>query len=260
MENNIKVMWEQGKPVVNGWLAIPSFFSAELMAGQGWDSLTVDMQHGMVGYDTLLPMLAAISPTAPPMARVPWLEPGIIMKSLDAGCLGIICPMVNSGDDAEAFIQAMRYPPRGGRSFGPTRAILRYGSDYAKHANDQCIAMAMIETSAALDNIDDIMATDNLDAIYIGPADLSNSLGYTPKLDQEEPEVVEAIDMILAKAKEHGLRAGIHNGSAAYAQRMVAKGFDLVTIMSDARLLSKACQTELAAFHDTKPDSVEGVY
>ena len=259
MENKIMKMWSEGKPVINGWLAIPSFFSAETMANQGWDSLTVDMQHGMVGYDNLLPMLAAIKPSVTPMARVPWLEPGIIMKSLDAGCLGIICPMVNNGDDAEQFIQAMRYPPRGGRSFGPTRVVLRH-DNYASEANEKTIAMAMIETKEALDNIDDIMSTDGLNAIYVGPADLSNSLGHTPRLDPEEPEVVEAIAMILAKAKEHGLKAGLHNGSASYAKRMIGNGFDFVSIMSDARLLAKACEGELTEMRGTKPAASQGIY
>lgn len=245
MQNKIKQIWADGKPVINGWLAIPSFFSAELMDNQGWDSLTIDMQHGIIGYDTMLPMLAAIQPRTTPMARVPWLEPGIIMKSLDAGCHGIICPMINTAADAEEFIKAMRYPPRGGRSFGPTRVTLREGADYAKQANEQCLAFAMIETQEALHNLDSIMETDGLDAIYIGPADLANSLGYPPRLDQEEPAVVEAIDEILSKAKEHNLRAGLHNGSASYAKKMIDKGFDLVTIMSDARLLIKGVQEEL---------------
>lgn len=260
MENRIISTWKDGKPVVNGWLAIPSFFSAELMSHQNWDSLTVDMQHGLVGYDNLLPMLAAIKPPMPAMSRVPWLEPGIIMKALDAGCLGIICPMVNSGDDCEAFIQAMRYPPRGGRSFGPTRALVAHGADYPSEANENTIAFAMIETKQALDNVDDIMSVDGLDAIYIGPADLSNSLGCTPQLDQEEAPVVEAIDMVLAKAKEHGLRAGIHNGSAGYATRMIEKGFDLVTIMSDARLLVKATSAELALMPGKGAKDAGGVY
>ena len=259
MENKIKQMWSQGKPVVNGWLAIPNFFSAELMANQPWDSLTIDMQHGLVGYDTLLPMLAAIKPETPTMARVPWLEPGIIMKSLDAGCLGIICPMVNSGEEAEQFIQAMRYPPRGSRSFGPTRAVARH-DNYAPEANDKTIAMAMVETKQAMDNIDDIMGTDGLDAVYVGPADLANSLGHEPRLDPVEPEVVEAISLILAKAKEHGLKAGLHNGSAAYATKMIEQGFDLVTIMSDARLLSKACEEELSKIKGEGGGASGGIY
>ncbi len=242
-ENRLRQIWAGGGAAVNGWLAIPSSFSAETMAHQGWDSLTIDMQHGVVDYQVALTMLTAVSTTdTVPLVRVPWLDPGIIMKSLDAGAYGIICPMVNTGEDAERLVQSVRYPPRGGRSFGPIRALLYAGGDYPSHANDTVVAFAMVETAQALDNIDDILSTDGLDALYVGPADLSNSLGCTPKLDQDEKPVVEAIDMIVAKAKEHGIVAGIHNGTPDYALKMIDKGFQFVTIASDARLMSAAAR------------------
>ena len=104
-ENRIRTMWAAGKAVVNGWLAIPNVFSAETMAHAGWDALTIDMQHGVVDYDAALAMLTAISTTSvAPVVRVPWLDPGIIMKMLDAGAYGIICPMVNTRADAERFV------------------------------------------------------------------------------------------------------------------------------------------------------------
>lgn len=260
MHSNLIDLWKQDKPVINGWLAIPSFFSAELMSRQGWDTVTIDMQHGLVGYDTMLPMLAAMDRNVTPLARVPWLEPGIIMKALDAGCLGIICPMINTAADAEKLIQAMRYPPRGGRSFGPTRAISRHGPEYPKLADASCVAFAMVETREALDNLDAILATDGLDAVYVGPADLSNSLGHTPRLDSEVPEVVEAIELIARKAAEARVKAGIHTGSAGYAKRMIATGYSLVSIMSDARLLAKACQDELGQLRAGAGKDAGGVY
>jgi len=238
-ENRMRQIWAAGGAVVNGWLAIPSAFSAETMAHQGWDSLTVDMQHGVTDYQTAVTMLTAIATTdTVPMVRVPWLDPGIIMKSLDAAAYGVICPMVNTPEDAETLVSSCRYPPRGSRSFGPIRALLYAGADYPKHANETVVPFAMIETAQALENLDEILATDGLDAIYVGPADLSNSLGCTPKLDQEEKPVVEAIDMIVAKAKEHGVIAGIHNGSPAYALKMIEKGYQFLSIASDARLLA----------------------
>ncbi|MFQ5971404.1 MAG: HpcH/HpaI aldolase/citrate lyase family protein [Alphaproteobacteria bacterium] len=238
-ENGIRRIWAEGGAALNGWLAIPSAFSAELMANQGWDSLTVDMQHGIVDYQTAVTMLAAISTTETmPLVRVPWLDPGIIMKSLDAGAYGVVCPMINTRADAEKLVSACRYPPLGNRSFGPTRALIYAGADYAKHANDTVIPFAMIETRDALDNLDDILSVEGLDAIYIGPADLSLALGCTPKFDQEEKPVVEAIEHIAAAARRHGVVAGIHNGTPAYAQRMIDLGFRFVTIMSDARLLA----------------------
>jgi len=250
-ENRIRTMWAAGKAVVNGWLAIPNVFSAETMAHAGWDALTIDMQHGVVDYDAALAMLTAISTTSvAPVVRVPWLDPGIIMKMLDAGAYGIICPMVNTRADAERFVSAMRYPPRGSRSFGPIRALLHAGVDYPQHANATVIAFAMIETRQALDNLDEILSVEGLDAVYIGPADLSLALGCTPRFDQEEQPVVEAIDLILAKAREHGVVPCIHNGTPEYARKMVEKGFRFVTIASDARLMAAGAQQVVARMRE----------
>ena len=138
-ENTLRRAWATGRKTVNGWLSIPNSFAAEVMAHQGWDSLTVDMQHGVVDYQAMVGMLQAISTTATvPMVRVPWLEPGIMMKSLDAGAYGVICPMVNSAEEAEEFVSYCRYPPRGQRSFGPIRAMLYAGADYRSTPTTTC--------------------------------------------------------------------------------------------------------------------------
>ena len=114
-ENRLRTLWKSGTAVVNGWLAIPNGFAAETMAHQGWDSLTVDMQHGIVDYQAMVTMLQAVSTTATvPIVRVPWLEPGILMKSLDAGAYAVICPMVNSRVDAQNLVAR-----RVGRSQSP---------------------------------------------------------------------------------------------------------------------------------------------
>jgi 4-hydroxy-2-oxoheptanedioate aldolase len=260
-ENRIRNLWREDKAVVNGWLAIPSTFSAETMAHQGWDSLTIDMQHGVVDYQMAVNMLTAVSTTnTVPMVRVPWLDPGIIMKSLDAGAYAVICPMINSRAEAEKLVSYMRYAPRGVRSFGPIRALLYGGADYPAKANDTVIPFAMIETKQALENLDDILSVEGLDAIYVGPADLSLTLGCTPKFDQEEKPVVEAIDYIIAKAKQHGVFAGIHNGTPEYAQRMIAKGFRFVTIASDARLMAAGAQQTLTKMRAGPGVAASGSY
>jgi 4-hydroxy-2-oxoheptanedioate aldolase len=193
----------------------------------------------VVDYQVAVTMLQGISTTPTiPLVRVPWLEPGILGKVLDAGAYGVICPMINNRAEAERLVAACRYPPKGSRSFGPIRALLYAGADYAKHANDTVVVFAMIETRDALNNLDEILSVSGLDAIYIGPADLSNALGCTPTFDQAEKPVVEAIDLILSKAKKHGVVAGIHNGTPEYAQKMIDKGFQFVTIASDARLMA----------------------
>jgi 4-hydroxy-2-oxoheptanedioate aldolase len=245
--NRLRTIWQSGGAVVNGWLAIPNSFSAETMAHQGWDSLTIDLQHGVVDYQTMVPMLQAISTTdTVPVVRVPWLEPGILMKSLDAGAYGVICPMVNTREDAQKLVAYTHYAPRGTRSFGPVRALLYGGADYPQHANDTIVTFAMIETAAALENLDDILSVEGLDAIYIGPSDLSLALGCTPTFDDLDPKAAEAVEHVLARAKAHGVVAGIHNGSPEAARRRIAKGFQFVTIGSDARLMAAGAQSVLA--------------
>ena len=244
-ENKIKKMMKKGQPVINGWLQIPSSFSAEVMAQQGWDSLTLDMQHGVIDYPNALQMLQAISTTeTTPLARVNWNEPGQIMKILDAGCYGIICPMVSNRKEAENFVNACLYPSKGYRSFGPIRGLLYGGSDYAKHADNEILKLAMIETKEALEKLDEILKTPNLDGIYIGPADLSLALGEEPGFDK--PESTKAYDeilRILAAAKKKNLFAGIHNGSVEYAKEMISKGFNSVTVGSDQRFMSSGAKS-----------------
>jgi 4-hydroxy-2-oxoheptanedioate aldolase len=242
-ENRLRTLWANDQAAVNGWLAIANSFSAETMAHQGWDTLTIDLQHGVIDYQAMVGMLQAISTTATvPIVRVPWLEPGIIMKTLDAGAYGVICPMVNTREEAQRFVAYTSYAPKGTRSFGPVRALLYGGADYPTQANDTIVRFAMIETAQALDNLDAILSVEGLDAIYIGPSDLSLALGCKPTFDDVDPPVAQAIDHIVARAKAHGVRAGIHNGRSDVAKARIAKGFRFVTVSSDARLLAAGSQ------------------
>ncbi len=253
-ENRLRTIWGQGGAVVNGWLALANSFSAETMAHQGWDSLTIDLQHGVVDYAGMLPMLQAISTTnTVPVVRVPWLEPGILMKTLDAGAYGVICPMVNNREDAQKLVAYTHYAPRGTRSFGPIRATLYGGADYPSAANDAIVTFAMIETAAALDNLDQILSVEGLDAIYIGPSDLSLALGCKPTFDDLDPKAAEAVEHILERAKAHGVVAGIHNGSTDAALKRIARGFQFVTISSDVRLMAAGAQQVVAAMRAQQP-------
>jgi 4-hydroxy-2-oxoheptanedioate aldolase len=236
--NRLRQIWNEGKPVINGWCNIPGAFLAEAMASQGWDAVTIDTQHGLIGYAEMVAMLQAMA-SAPvtPLVRVPWNAPGEIMKALDAGAYGIICPMINNRAEAEAFVGACRYPPLGYRSFGPIRASMYAGADYYPQANAELLAFAMIETADGLANVDEIVATPGLDGIYIGPSDLSLSLGGQPNQDSQEPTLLAAFDRILAACKTAGVRTGVHTTSVAYSQQMIARGFDLVTVGADMRYL-----------------------
>ncbi|MDM0117205.1 aldolase/citrate lyase family protein [Variovorax sp. J22R133] len=257
--NRLREIWKSGGAAVNGWLAIPNGFSAETMAHQGWDSLTIDLQHGVVDYQQMIPMLQAISTTGTvPVVRVPWLEPSALMKALDAGAYGLICPMINTREDAQKLVAYTHYAPRGTRSFGPIRALLYGGADYPQHANDEIVTFAMIETAQALENLDAIMSVEGLDAVYIGPSDLSLSLGCRPVFDDVDPKAQQAIDHILERAKAHGLVAGIHNGTAEGALARVAKGFQFVTVSSDARLMAAGAQQVLSKMRTTPAAPASG--
>ena len=244
--NPLRERWSESKAVINGWTAIPDGFAAEVMARQGWDSITVDMQHGVTHYDTAVECLRAIATTdTVPLARVPWNEPGIVMKALDGGAFGIVCPMVSNREEAERFVGACRYPPDGYRSIGPIRASLFAGADYVSKAAELVITLAMIETREALDNLDPIMSTPGLDGIYVGPNDLCASLGRPPSLDTRDEVAFPWIERILECAKANGIQAGIHCMATGYATEMIERGFSFVTIASDARLLAMAAKSAI---------------
>jgi 4-hydroxy-2-oxoheptanedioate aldolase len=250
--NKLKALWAEGKPTINGWCSIGNAFTAEIMAAQGFDSITIDMQHGALDYSALLPMFQAMRASgATLMARVPWLEPGIIMKALDAGAYGIICPMVNSAEEAARFVSYMRYPPHGQRSFGPTRVSFAAGANYAGEANDNLLAFAMIETADGMANLEAIAATPGLDGIYVGPADLTLSLTQgrlSPGFDREEPEMIAALQKIVSVCKANKIRAALHCGTPDYALRAIGWGFDMTTVGGDSRFLAAAAGAAVASF------------
>ncbi|TDI60874.1 MAG: 2,4-dihydroxyhept-2-ene-1,7-dioic acid aldolase [Alphaproteobacteria bacterium] len=236
--NRLWDIWAAGRAASNCWLNIPSPYVAELIAHQGWDSITIDLQHGMIGMKDAYAMLTAISTTdCVPLVRVPWNEPASIMQALDAGAYGIIAPMINSREECEAFVGACRYAPDGYRSVGPNRAVLYGGSDYLDKANRTVLTIAMIETVEALAALEEICTTPGLDAVLVGPSDLGLSMGREAKSNQTDPEVVKAIDHILEIAKGAGRKTAIFNSNVDYAKQMAAKGFDLVTVASDTGMI-----------------------
>jgi 4-hydroxy-2-oxoheptanedioate aldolase len=254
IKNKLKTLWAEGKPTLNGWLSIGNPFTAEIMAAQGYDSICIDVQHGALDYSAVLPMFQAMRASGVVLlARVPWLEPGIVMKMLDAGAFGVVCPMVNTAEQAAEFVSYLRYPPLGQRSFGPTRASFSAGANYAAEANGEILGFAMVETAEAMSNLDAIAATPGLDGIYVGPADLSFSLSQgrlTPAFDREEPEMIAALQQIVAACKKHGIRAALHCGTADYAARAIAWGFDMTTVSGDSRLLAGAAQASVQRFRE----------
>lgn len=245
--NRVRERWNAGEAAVSGWLSFGNSYTAEIVGLSGVDCVTIDLQHAMTDVSDMIVMLQAISATpATPFVRVPNAEPGIIMKALDAGSYGIICPLVNSVEDAKALVDASSYPPLGGRSFGPARGLLYGGPDYAQHADATIVRLAMIETREGLAAVDDICAVDGLDGIFVGPSDLGLNLGRGTAADPSDPDVRAAIDRCLAAAKAAGKRAGLFCPSGAVARRRAEQGFDFVVPNSDANLLKAALAAELA--------------
>ena len=244
-KNKIRTLLAEGKVVTSGWLHIPSFWSAEVMAHAGFDAVAVDMQHGLMSIETAIQMMQAISTSdAVPLARATSTDPGGIMRLLDGGAYGVICPLINTADDCRRFISACRYPPLGIRSFGPTRAKLYGGADYAEYANEEIMTFAMIETGEAVDNIDEILSVEGLDAIFIGSGDLKLSLTGKAGHDNHPAEFDEAVTKVLHRCRHHNIIPGIWCATVADASRMAAEGFQFIAVKSDNMLLAEsAAQT-----------------
>lgn len=246
--NTLRARHQAGQTIVNGWLSISSPYVAEIAAHQGYDSLTVDMQHGMIGFEGAMAMFQAISTTAAiPMARPSGNNPAEIMRLLDAGAYGIICPMISTAVDAARLVGACRYPPSGGRSFGPARGLLYGGADYFSRANAEILAFAMIETREALNNLDAILDTPGLDGIYVGPNDLAIELGCAPRNEHDDPAVMSAVARACDAATRRGLIAGIFCSDGPAAATRVREGFHLVTPGNDAALLRAALSANVLA-------------
>lgn len=224
--------------VLNFYLTIPSPFLAEIAAHAGFDAVTLDMQHGLIGYDAALPLLTALA-TADviPMVRTPALDPALVMKLLDAGVLGITCANVDDADQAAALVRACRYPPVGERSFGPVRASLLY-DDYVARESELTTVFAMIESAAGLANVNVIVATPGIDGIYIGPYDLAISMGHPPGPNGTfAPEVNDAVEHILQRTRAAGLIPGMLAPDGKRAAQLVQRGFQFVTISNDMRAM-----------------------
>lgn len=246
-KNPLKAAFRNQQPIINGWLAIPSGYSAEIAGHQGYDSVTVDMQHGMIDFASALSMLQAISATpATPLARVNCNDPAQIMRLLDAGAWGIICPMVSTPEQAKQFVAACRYPPLGNRSFGPARALLYGGKDYPQYANEEILTLAMIETPEGLKNLDAILATEGLDGVFIGPNDLSLTLTGSASAESQHPEMLAAVELVVSHSRAHNKIAGIFCTSGQAAADRLAAGFSFVTPANDVMQLGRAAREAIA--------------
>lgn len=232
--NHLKAVWRDEQPTIGLWMATPDPAAAESLAGLGFDYICLDLQHGLIDYASVVPLLQAIGGSSGiPLARAPWNEPGIIGKLLDAGTMGIIIPMVNSPEEAEQAVAACRYAPAGARSWGPTRANPALGGGYYDDANEQIACIPMIETKEAVDNLEAILDVEGIDAVYVGPADLSISYGLPPATDHPDSAVYqEALAKIVEVSRSRSVIPGIHT-VPGMVQRRIEQGFLMVTATSN---------------------------
>lgn len=239
-KNKLREAIAERNAIICGWLSIPSAYLAEGAGHQGYDCVAVDLQHGMLGFETAVNMLQAISSTpAVPIVRSPSNEPEAIMHLLDAGAYGVVCPMVSTKEDAQSLVSACRYAPVGTRSFGPARGKLYGGADYFQHANDEVFVIPMIETSEGLANIDEILKVPGIDMIYVGPNDLALALGEAPGAENKPSKTSDAIAHILDRATVAGVPVGIFCSNAQVARQRIAEGFALVTPGNDFALVTQ---------------------
>jgi 4-hydroxy-2-oxoheptanedioate aldolase len=258
--NGIREAWAAERAALGAWLMIPSAFSAEIIAHAGYDWVCVDMQHGVIDYAQMVTMLQAVSSTAvTPLVRVPWNEPGIIGKTLDAGARGVIIPMVNSPADAERAVRACRYAPLGARSYGPIRANYYAGFDYFAHANQDVLCIVMLETREAVAQVDDILSVPGIDAVYVGPADLSVTLGLPPAPDQDAASFTEALARILESCAAHRIVPGIA-GNQRTAPKRIDQGFRLVEVAADAAVLAAGVSQALQAVAPDRASATKSAY
>ncbi len=247
----VRERWAAGEVALNAWLSLEGPSSASLVSAAGFDAATVDLQHGAASLETLAPVVAAIeSSGALPLARVPWNDPAGLMRVLDLGVRGVICPMVDSADEARAFVRACRYPPDGARSYGPIRSAFGTGREHTDAANQALLLFAQIETAAGFSEVEEICATPGLDGVYVGPADLSLTLGLETFADLSDARLLEALDRIMAAAAAGGIVPGIHAPSDADAVTMARRGFRFVGCAGDAELLRVAASTSVGRIRD----------
>ncbi|TME01481.1 MAG: 2,4-dihydroxyhept-2-ene-1,7-dioic acid aldolase [Chloroflexi bacterium] len=257
----LRELWERGEPTVGGWCVIPSPFAAEVMGRAGYDWVCIDTQHGLIGYDQMLPMLQALSATGTPaFVRVPWNQPSDIMKALDAGAEGVIVPMVNSQEEARKAVGACRYPPQGFRSWGPTRAAMQVTGFGPESADRAVVCMVMIETVEGVAALEEILAVPGVDGVYVGPNDLAVTHGMKPDATASAPEHRRLIETILQACVRRGLIAGIHCAGPDTALRWREAGFRMLNVDNDALFLRAGAARVLEALRGVKREVAKTGY
>jgi 4-hydroxy-2-oxoheptanedioate aldolase len=239
------------RPLPTGWLTLPDPLLAETMVEAGFKALVIDLQHGMLTTGDALHVIAAIKArNGYALARIPVGAYETASLLLDWGADAVVTPMIETADEARAFAAFAKYPPLGGRSWGPTRAVqLRGGSaeGYRLAANDETLALVMIETRQALANLDDILAVPGIDGAFVGPYDLSIALANGESVGVDRPDNVAAIEHVARRSRAAGKICGIYGASPAHARRYRALGYHFSNVSQDVALMADAVRAGIAA-------------
>ncbi|WP_432560660.1 HpcH/HpaI aldolase family protein [Granulicoccus sp. GXG6511] len=237
MNSRVHEAWAQGRPARGAFLFTRLDPVVIESIAHLYDYVVVDLQHGLWDLHMMINAIRALQPgRAMAIVRVPSLDKGLIGRALDAGAMGIIVPGVESAEQVRAAVTACRYVPGGERSYGPIGAMVRYGLDYVDTANDRVLVIPMIETRTGLERADEICAVPGVDAIYVGPFDLSISLGGQPTKAAVEA-LAPTLERVAKVAKKHGVVAGIH-GTVQPCETYHEMGFDLITVVTDFDILT----------------------
>ena len=242
---SLRQRWAAGEETLGAWLTLANTHSAEAIASMGFAFVCVDTQHGLIDHAAAMGMAQAIDLAGGhPIARVPWNEPGIIGRTLDAGFHGVVVPMVNDATAAAAVVDAVRYAPAGSRSWGPNGSLLR-NADYRSWATDNVAVIPMIETVEAIENLDEIVSTPGVDAVYVGPADLGITMGLGPTGSDGNEQFDSALAAVVEACRRHNVVPGIH-ATAALAARRREQGFRMITVSNDLLAIKSTMPADLS--------------
>ncbi len=241
---------EDQEAVLGAWLFLREPMAAEVASKEGYDYVCIDMQHGLMDLDMALKMLTHINTgDAFPVARVTSVDPALIGRLIDSGTLGVIVPMVNTVEQAVTSVRACRYAPDGDRSVGPIGASMRYGGTYFETAQDTVTVIPMIETVEAIANVEAIAAVEGVGALYVGPSDLSMSMGYPAAADQPSDDFDDALRRVVAACEANGVIPGIH-AEPGLVEKRREQGFTMITVGYDYQPMVAGIRADLKSSRD----------
>lgn len=242
MKNELKARLKRGEKTVGAWITIPHMDVSEALSTLPFDWFVFDQEHSALDDQITQELIQAVKGEVTPIVRVAWNDMVMIKKALDTGVEGIIIPWVNSKEDAVKAVKFCKYPPEGVRGCGPRRTII-LDPDYLKTVNDELLIIVQIETQEAVKNAEEIMSVDGIDAFFVGPFDLSSSMGLMGQI--EHPKVKDAIERVFEAGKNAGIASGIWQGAGMSIRERLEEGWQMVALGMDINFLMDGARSIL---------------